>query len=131
MPSEHGAVDLSGLSEEAQERLAEMGKDVPEQEEEEYDSTTQVLTAFAVVLDLNGQWSFYPFEGLPTLRESVPLTPDLVYSGASTVLKDVAAQEAAQATVALQMQQAQAIAQQQAAQRQAAQLGDLRGGVRG
>lgn len=74
---------------------------------------TEVTTAFMAYLDKDNQWVITPDINVTIKPEREP-TPDELYAAACIIQKDMAAQAAAQATVTLQMMQAQAIANQQA-----------------
>lgn len=74
---------------------------------------TDVTTAFMAYMDTDGQWVITPDINTSVIPAREP-TPDEMYACACIVQKDFAAQAAAQATVTLQMMQAQAIANQQA-----------------
>jgi hypothetical protein len=72
-----------------------------------------VTTAFMAYMDTEGQWVITPDINTSIIPAREP-TPDEMYACACIVQKDFSAQAAAQATVTLQMMQAQAIANQQA-----------------
>lgn len=124
MPDASGSVDLSSLSKdeaEAVERLASErgGTEPPAAESNE---PRRALTAFVVIVDLNGNPEPMAFND-PSLNLLTSATPDLIYGAVQTIAKDIAAMESAQATAevmeqkALQMQQQM---QEQMLQRQVA-----------
>ena len=118
MPDNSGAVDLDSLSaedREAVERLAEQTEPGPEEQKR------QVLTGFFVALLESGDVVIVD-DVPPNVERTLPLTDDLIYALASTVLKDVTAAETAKATLQAQMQQARAVAQQMQEQQLREQL---------
>lgn len=113
MPDRSGAVDLGSLTPEEQaqvEALAEKSDTEPEK--------PTFLTAFAIVVDTNGNPDIVRYETDDFVIANEP-TPDLVFGALSTVLKDLQAQETAQAaaqmTAQIMAQQARAMMEQQQA----------------
>jgi hypothetical protein len=134
-----GAVDLASLAKDEQdavERLAaERGDDPHAPDGSDANAPKKVLTAFLVIVGLDGNPEPMAFND-PSLEVIAPPTPDLIYGAAHTLIKDLTAQETAQgaahATAQLMMQQARAMAEQQQAQAIAQQvnqsgLGRIRG----
>lgn len=111
MPDTSGSVDLGGLSKEeteaverlAQERGGEPGPEAPQPQ--------KVLTAFVVVVGLDGNPQPMVFND-PQFDILTQATPDLIYAAAATVMKDIEAMENAQATAEVMQQQAMAMQQQ-------------------
>jgi hypothetical protein len=128
VPDSSGSVDLSALAAEEQEAVerlaAERGEDPVDGSPEE-NAPKRVLTAFLVIVGLDGNPEPMAFED-PALDLVTSPTPDLIYGAAHTLIKDLSAQETAQgaahATAQLMMQQARAIAEQQQAQAIAQQV---------
>jgi type III secretory pathway lipoprotein EscJ len=113
VPNNSGAVDLGSLTPEEQaqvDALAERSDTEPEK--------PTVITAFAIVVSEDGNPSIVSYEHDDFVVLN-PATPDLVYGAISTVLKDLAAQETAQAaaqmTAQLMAAQARAMMEQQQA----------------
>lgn len=111
MANAAGAHDLSKPSAEAPEPE---GVEVP-----------KALYAFAVIATDDGEVGVYDYEaeGIdPVLKAN----NDIIYGACATVMKDITAQTTAQASIQMQMVQAQAMHQQMEQQRLAASL-DLAG----
>lgn len=139
MPDQSGAVNLadlgSTLSAEEEQRLQQMAEEHPpdphvpgsEEEEQTQGKGNRVITAFVVIWNENGQVQVGAADGLG-MDLMFPPSTDLIAGAASVLVKDMTAQETAGATINAQMQQMQAIAQQQEAARLQQSLGNLRGG---
>lgn len=84
-----------------------------QQREEKEPEIVSARTAFLCYKDEDDQWTITPDINVPVTSGRAP-TADEMYSCAAIVQKDILAQQAGQATVSLQMMQAQAIAQKQA-----------------
>lgn len=130
MANASGAVDLGAprkqedfddLTADQQEELRKMAQ--------ESHAAIDVLTAFTVFILPNGNTQIAQYKGDDFILATEP-NNDLISGAVAVIAKDMLATETAQATIHLQMQQMQAIAQQQAAQQQLAGLGDIRGGQR-
>lgn len=125
MPDSNGSVDLGSLSAEQQERLEKMAE-----ENNTEPGAMDVAYAFVVIAHENGQIQVAAYDG-PSFKSGRDFINDDVYGAAATIQKDIAAMESAQAVQHLMMEQARAAMQQQQAQQMTANLGDLRGGLRG
>lgn len=119
MPDSSGAVDLNSISPEEKEQVERLAEERGgEQPSPEEDHRQKVLTAFLVVVGYDGNPQVLRINDPNLLVQSEP-TPDLVYGAASTILKDLEAQETAQAaaamTVQAMMEQSRAMMEQQMA----------------
>ena len=128
MPDSSGAYDLGGLSSEEKERLEKMADETPDSVKS---TDPNALFAFAVIADMEGNVAVYGDVINDSVVPMLKPNNDIVAGACAAVIKDVEASETAQATVQLQLAQAQAIQAQHEAAQQAARLGDLRGGARG
>lgn len=131
MPDTTGSVDLNAPARTPEEEEAIrslQNGEKPEEASEQASGAQQVLHTFLVVVDTKGNPQPIPFSH-PQFQPLVESTPDLVYSAAATMMKDLAAMESAQATAEMMTAQAQALQQQmqdQMLQQQIARSGGLR-----
>lgn len=121
-------MDLGGLSTEEQERLAQMAEETGATGNEETPKQ-RFFTGFSVLMSMDGRVMVTGLDS-PHVELAVKPSNDLVFMLASGVAKDFAALDTAQATVAIHMEQAQAMAQQMQEQ-QLLQHIDLPGSRRG
>lgn len=129
MPDTSGSIDLSSLSAEEAEAVENLAQEKGGEPGPEQPDRQKVLTAFLVVVGLDGNPEVMAFnDGQFDILTQV--TPDHIYGACSVIQKDLDAREAALVTADIMQQQAMAMQQQMQDRMLAAQVSKNPRGVR-